>query len=99
MRDERALVFLLHSVVRGMLLNPSLDDPYLAIVKSIYPCAVRGEFITVSRRIDQRYLQGLCDYIYELDERETSYSSCYSASVVIQLIAFVHGVASEMFLG
>jgi hypothetical protein len=82
-----------------MLLNQPVNEAYLAIFKSIFPCAVRGDFSASSQRIDRRYLQGICDYIYEMDEKESSYASCYSASVVAQVIAFSHGLASEMVLG
>lgn len=99
MRNERMLVFLLHSVVRAMLLEHPVNEAYLLIFKSIFPCAVRGDFVSSTQRTDQHYLQGICDYIYEMDERESGNASCYSASVVAQIIAYSRGLETEMILG
>lgn len=96
MRDEHVFAILLHSIIRTMLLRQPIDEAYAEIFKSTYPCGVFGKF---SRTIDREYLQKICDLIYSTDKREVNQASCYSASLVAQLVAFAHGIATEMAFG
>lgn len=99
MNDEQRLIFLLHSLVRALLLERSIDDAYLAICKNVFPGTVLGKFPVSPEKIDHRYLMRVCDYIYELDDNEWSYASCYSASIVIQLMSLSFGFDSEIVIG
>ncbi|HTI19155.1 MAG TPA: lasso peptide biosynthesis protein [Trinickia sp.] len=98
MNNERRLIFLLHSVIRALLLERSVDDAYLAICKTVMPGIVMGQF-TRSTKIDSHYLQTVCDFIYQMDNQEWSYASCYSASIVAQLIASANNIDSDIIIG
>ncbi|RQS63000.1 hypothetical protein DID96_30635 [Burkholderia sp. Bp8963] len=99
MKNESAYIFLTHSLVRSFLLGQPVSDAYLGIFKSIYPAAVRGEFADAPNHIDQTYLQEVCDSIYQADLLEVGTASCYSASIVVQSLAFLHGIPSDMVIG
>jgi hypothetical protein len=97
--NDRHLIFLLHGLIRAHLLARPVDEAYLAICKSVYPGAVFGNFSSLMRSRDHRYLNDICDYIYELDRNESSYASCYSASIAVQLVAITCGIDSEIAIG
>ena len=99
MKSESAYIFLTHSLVRAFLLGHSISDAYLYIFKSVFPAAIRGEFSDTSDHIDQTYLQEVCDSIYQSDLLEVGTASCYSASIVVQSLAFLHGIPSDMVIG
>jgi len=99
MKNERAYIFMLHGVVRALLLNSTASEASLAIYKAVFPGAVGDRFLATRRHIDQSYLQMVADLLYEMDRQEIGYSSCYSVSLVLQIIAFVHGVDSQILLG
>ncbi len=99
MKNEIAYIHLAHNFVRAMLLCQPVDSAYLRIFKSIFPGAIRGEFARSSHRVDRSYLQGICDCIYLTDMHETDRASCYSACIVVQAFAFLHGIRSDMVLG
>ncbi|MCY1212154.1 Transglutaminase-like superfamily protein [compost metagenome] len=99
MKNDGAYVFLAHSLVRAMLLSQPISDAYLGIFKSIFPGAVRGEFAGAVGHIDRSNLQEVCDFIYRPDLLEIGGASCYSASIVVQALAFLHGIPSDMVIG
>ncbi|RQZ41213.1 MULTISPECIES: lasso peptide biosynthesis B2 protein [unclassified Burkholderia] len=99
MKNDGAYIFLTHSLVRAMLLGRPVSDAYLGIFKSIFPGAVRGRYAGAVGRIDQPYLQEVCDSIYQADLLEMGGASCYSASIVVQALAFLHGIPSDLVIG
>ncbi|WP_181321788.1 lasso peptide biosynthesis protein [Trinickia symbiotica] len=99
MNSEQRHILLLHGLVRALLLERAIDDAYLTICKNVFPGAVLGNFPASPKTIDHHYLTRICDFIYELDGKEWSYASCYSASIVVQLISLVFGVDSEIIIG
>jgi hypothetical protein len=99
MSNEQRLIFLMHGMIRMFLLERPVDEAYLAICKSIFPGAVLREFTTPRNKNHQDYLTKICDYIYELDDNEYSYASCYSASIAVQLVALAGGIDSEVVIG
>lgn len=99
MKNDGTYIFLVHSLVRAILLGQSIDDAYLGIFKSIFPGAIRGEFASDAGCIGRSYLQEVCDTIYRADLLEIGGASCYSASIVVQVLAFLHGIPSEMVIG
>jgi len=99
MKNEGLYLFLTHSLVRAMLLGQPKNDAYLSIFKSIFPGAVKGEFASKLSHVNRFYLQEVCDSIYQTDLLEIGSASCYSASIVVQSVAFLHGISSEMVIG
>lgn len=99
MKNEHTYIFLAHSLVRAMLLSHPIGDAYLGIFKSIFPGAAKGEFAGTSSPIDQNNLQKVCDFIYQADLLEIGGASCYSASIVVQALAFLHGIQSDIVIG
>lgn len=104
-RDEERLVFLLHALIRTLLVERPVEEAYLGICKSVLPGLVLGEFgepgshPAVREMASLRYLTRICDYIYALDDKEWSYASCYSASIAVQLIALARGVPARIAIG
>jgi hypothetical protein len=82
-----------------MLLSQSINDAYLGIFKSIFPSAVRGDFANATDHVNQSYLQEVCDSIFQADLLEIGSASCYSASIDVQSLAFLHGIPSDMVIG
>lgn len=99
MNNEQRLIFLLHGLVRSALASRPVDEAYLAVCKSVFPGVVLGQSGIAAAKVKPDYLPAICDFIYELDDKEVSYASCYSASIVIQLIALAHGIDSEIVIG
>ncbi|WP_036771160.1 lasso peptide biosynthesis B2 protein [Photorhabdus australis] len=99
MKSNNAYIFLIHSLVRAILLEKPIKDAYLSIFKSIYPCTVRRNFFDAKKHIDHSYFQEICDFIYQADSSEITSASCYSASIVVQLLASLHGIPSDMVIG
>lgn len=97
MNNEQCLIDLLHCTVRNILINQSVSDPYLSIIKAVYPSSLFSEVKT--KPINNHYLQSICNYIYDINNEQVNYSSCYSASIVVQIIAMAHGVSSEIVIG
>ena len=99
MHPDRTVLALLHCVVRAVLLDTRqgrTGDPYLALVRAVYPYAVFGG---ARPPPDGEALQAACDTICRLDDGGTGLVSCYSASMVVQLLAMAHGLSSEMLIG
>jgi Transglutaminase-like superfamily len=99
MSNEQRLIFLMHGMIRMFLIERPVDEAYLAICKSVFPGAVLGKFTAPRDKSHLDYLTKICNYIYELDDNEYSYASCYSASIAIQLIALANGIDSEIVIG
>jgi len=99
MRNEQPLIFALHGLIRSVLMERPVDEAYLFICKAIFPGAVLGQLAPPSGSIDHRYLKRVCDFIYELDKKEWSYTSCYSASITAHIIAFSCDIPSEIAIG
>ena len=76
-----------------------VDEAYLFICKAIFPGAVLGQLAPSPGSVDHRYLKSVCDFIYELDEKEWSYASCYSACIAAHIIAMSCGIPSEIAIG
>lgn len=99
MNNEHQHILLLHALVRALILDRPIDDAYLAICKNVFPGTVFGSFANSAKGVNHSYLVSACDFIYELDHKEWSYASCYSASIVIHLMSFVSGIDSEIVIG
>jgi len=88
----------LHSLVRAILKEHSIEHGYLIICKSMFPSFTLNA-PRLRDEIDIRYLQRICDDIYLLDKQELSYTSCYSACIVAQVVAMSYGLATEIVVG
>ncbi|SDV47381.1 lasso peptide biosynthesis protein [Chitinasiproducens palmae] len=99
MKSDDTHLFIVHGVVRAILLDRPVKDAYLAIFKSVFPGAVLGRFGCLSRRTAPLHLQRVCDSLYRIDNVGTACASCYSATIVAQLLAFASSLPSEMVVG
>ena len=98
MKNENSYIFLAHGLTRAILRSQPIGESYLNIFKTIFPVAILDPYDS-SLNIDQQYLQMVCDTIYEFDAFEVGGASCYSACIVAQALAFLHGISSEMVIG
>ncbi|MEA3122153.1 MAG: hypothetical protein QOH33_1714, partial [Paraburkholderia sp.] len=96
--NEQRLIFLMHGMIRMLLIERPIDEAYLAICKSVFPGAALGRFAPPRDKNHRDYLTGICDYIYELDDNEYSYATCYSASIAVQLVALACGIETEVVI-
>lgn len=98
MKPESQMLLSLHSLVRAILKEHSIENGYLIICKAMFPSFT----LSTHRFRDEIHisdLQRICDDIYLLDKQELSYASCYSACIVAQVVAMSYGTPTEIVVG
>lgn len=98
MKPDSPILLPLHSLVRAILQQNSVEHGYLIICKSVFPSFVLRTD-SIKGEIEPTDLQKICDYLYLLDEQELSYTSCYSACIAAQIVAMTYGIPTEIIIG